>query len=111
MKKVPCNGCTVCCQKDLIFLRPQLGDDPNKYDCEFVAGRYLLKHKKNGDCIYLDRNKGCTIHGRAPFVCRNLDCRYIFDLPKDVFKNAVKRGLLNKRFVKAAKKIKGKENV
>jgi hypothetical protein len=38
---------------------------------------HMLKHKDNGDCFYLDKN-GCTIHDRAPSVCRQFDCRQYF---------------------------------
>lgn len=33
-----------------------------------------LKHRKNGDCIYLGRD-GCTIRERRPHLCRIFDCR------------------------------------
>jgi len=36
----------------------------------------MLAHKANGDCIYLDE-LGCSIHGRAPSLCRIADCRSI----------------------------------
>jgi Fe-S-cluster containining protein len=36
----------------------------------------MLAHKANGDCIYLEE-KGCSIHGRAPYMCRTMDCRTI----------------------------------
>jgi hypothetical protein len=36
----------------------------------------MLAHKPNGDCIYLDEH-GCSIHGRAPSLCRVADCRSI----------------------------------
>jgi Fe-S-cluster containining protein len=39
------------------------------------AGRGpILKRRPNGDCVYLGEN-GCTIHDRAPTVCRVFDCR------------------------------------
>lgn len=34
----------------------------------------MIAHKPNGDCVYLAGN-GCTIHGRAPALCRAADCR------------------------------------
>jgi Fe-S-cluster containining protein len=33
-----------------------------------------LKHKKNGECIYLARG-GCSIRERRPIMCRVFDCR------------------------------------
>jgi hypothetical protein len=43
---------------------------------QYAVGR-VLNRKPNGDCIYLDDN-GCTIHDRAPKVCREFDCRTLF---------------------------------
>ncbi|HEY6906570.1 MAG TPA: YkgJ family cysteine cluster protein [Ignavibacteriaceae bacterium] len=73
--KVPCNGCTLCCQGDAIRLLEE--DDPAEYITEphaYIPGALMLAHKSNGDCIYLD-GKGCSIHHRAPSLCRAADCR------------------------------------
>lgn len=77
---VPCNGCKACCKKELIVLKPERGDDHRTYDVQLIedpfSGRmvHALKHQANGDCIYLGMH-GCTIHGRAPAICREFDCR------------------------------------
>jgi Fe-S-cluster containining protein len=80
---VPCNGCTACCQTDLIFIHPEMGDDPNLYD---VAPAFnpltnesgmALKHKPGGGCVYVT-DKGCGIHGHQPAVCREFDCRKLY---------------------------------
>lgn len=74
---VPCNGCTLCCQGDAIRLTEE--DNPADYITEphpYIAGALMLAHKPNGDCIYLDNN-GCSIHDRAPALCRSADCRSI----------------------------------
>lgn len=34
----------------------------------------MIAHKANGECVYLGEN-GCTIHDRAPSLCRVVDCR------------------------------------
>ena len=78
-RNVPCAGCTACCQEDLILLHPEMGDNAEEYQTISVTlnGReekQALAHKKNGNCIYLGE-KGCTIHDRAPAVCREFDCR------------------------------------
>lgn len=78
-RNVPCGTCTACCQGDAIFMHPECGDDPSQYETEMYEGRVILKHKPNGDCIYLDRAKGCTIHERRPAICRELDCRELID--------------------------------
>jgi len=72
---VPCNGCTLCCQGDAIRLLEE--DNPEEYITEphsFIPGALMLAHKPNGDCIYLDEN-GCSIHRRAPSLCKSADCR------------------------------------
>jgi Fe-S-cluster containining protein len=77
--KVNCNGCTLCCCGDLIFLHPEDGDDPGQYDTKVVrnplTGRLglALKHKDNGECIYLGAD-GCAIHDRSPVICQEFNC-------------------------------------
>jgi len=81
--QVPCNGCHECCRGgEVVTLFPEAGDDPSKYltsDALMVDGTPLimLQHKPNGDCVYLGE-QGCTIHDRAPAVCRAFDCRGFF---------------------------------
>jgi uncharacterized protein len=80
---VPCNGCTSCCRGDLIFLHPELGDFAPDYDTveayNPLTGRQgrALKHKADNTCIYLG-DGGCTIHDRAPAICREFDCRRFY---------------------------------
>ncbi len=72
---VPCNGCTLCCEKDLVRLEPE--DRAGDYQTEphpYLRGALMLAHKPNGDCIYLNAH-GCTIHNHAPALCRIADCR------------------------------------
>jgi hypothetical protein len=84
MSAVPCNGCTLCCERDLIILHPELGDDLAAYETMAVhhplTGQpaVALRHKNGpagGGCVYLEPGIGCTIHGRAPVICREFDCR------------------------------------
>jgi Fe-S-cluster containining protein len=80
MTSVPCNGCTACCRTDTIFLVP--GDDPDQYETVIVnevsqPPVRALKRQPNGHCIYLGES-GCTIHERAPKLCRAFDCRAFF---------------------------------
>ena len=90
--KVPCNGCTLCCHNDAIRMLP--GDDITLYQTvphERYPGHQMLDHKENGDCIYLGET-GCTIHGRKPVMCGELDCR---QLAKQFDKKwAVKNGII-----------------
>lgn len=36
----------------------------------------MLAHKPNGECVYVEEG-GCSIHERAPSLCRSADCRSI----------------------------------
>ncbi len=80
---VPCNGCTACCRNDLIVLHPELGDRAEDYETMVapfpITGKPVLalKHKPEGGCIYLGE-AGCTIHDRAPAICREFDCRRFY---------------------------------
>jgi Fe-S-cluster containining protein len=75
MNRVPCNGCTLCCQGDAIRLEEnELGMDYLTEPHPYIPGAVMLAHKANGECIYLNE-QGCSIHGRAPSLCRTADCR------------------------------------
>ena len=108
VQNVPCGKCTACCQGDAIFLHPEMGDDITQYKITFFEGRPVLQHKPNLDCIYLDRQKGCTIHDRRPAICQELDCRFTLKMPKAKLQILLKHGLINKKVVKAARKLKKK---
>jgi Fe-S-cluster containining protein len=41
------------------------------------AHTVVMASKENGDCMYLDRETGCTIWNRRPQVCQDFDCRNI----------------------------------
>lgn len=74
---VPCGSCRLCCQgRTAVMILPDHGDDPAAFDTFEIPkiGAHFLNHKPNGDCVYLGA-EGCTIHGRAPFMCRTFDCR------------------------------------
>ena len=40
----------------------------------YIPGALMIAHKPNGECIYVV-NGGCSIHDRAPSLCRIADCR------------------------------------
>ncbi len=80
--EVQCNGCTACCKHDHVVLGA--ADDPMAYQWHVEHGYAVLDRKENGDCIYLDES-GCSIHDRAPGICRRMDCRTLFAMtPPDV---------------------------
>ena len=95
MSNITCNGCTACCRGfQAIMLHPDEGDIVDDYDtipfmqhpgaggADFPDGIFpdhfrdavILKHKENGDCIYLGE-KGCTIYDKRPVICKSYDCR------------------------------------
>ena len=80
IEPVPCNGCQACCKLERVILSPENGDDPELYlTVPTKKGNdgpveWMLAHQVNGDCIYLDKH-GCSIHGKAPWACRQFDCR------------------------------------
>ncbi|EGC0267534.1 YkgJ family cysteine cluster protein [Salmonella enterica] len=78
---LPCNGCTACCKGDAISIHPELGDVAEDYQTvphfmpQLAAkGVRMLAHDAERNCVYLGEG-GCTIHGRAPALCREFDCR------------------------------------
>ena len=100
---VPCNGCVACCQGDLIVLHPELGDDPTQYETTKVGNLLVLAHKDDSkDCIYLDRERGCTIYDKRPAICRSLDCRILLSLSKR------DRRYVSRRVLGAARRLVGK---
>ncbi len=78
---VPCGPCRACCRSDLIPLMPERGDLVWTYEHDVIATpagpAAVLRCAGSGDCIYLGPG-GCTIHDRAPAVCRAFDCRALF---------------------------------
>lgn len=109
--ETPCNGCTLCCQRDNIFLHPEEGDDPSGYDCESMGEDmngstvWRLAHKENGDCIYLDRKAGCTIHERRPAVCRSFDCAALVRRNKRQLSRAIRDGYVRKDVVRRGREL------
>lgn len=54
----------------------------------------MLAHKPDGTCIYLGEN-GCSIHGNAPALCREFDCRRLVkQMGYTKARKVVKQGLL-----------------
>lgn len=111
---VPCNGCVACCKKEVVVLFPEKGDDVSQYDhveieVEGVGIRHALRHKNNGDCVYLGES-GCTIHDRLPSVCKAFDCRmYLLSMYREERRRHIRMGdsgVNNRREIfKAANKI------
>ena len=99
--QVPCNGCRACCINDMIILHPEHGD--RAADFQTVACRHpltgkpalMLDHKPNGECVYLGEG-GCTIHERAPAICREYDCRKQYlSMSRPERRRAIRAGLMD----------------
>jgi len=93
-------------------LLPEKGDDIASYQ---TAQWYrdglnkppvlILDRLPNGDCFYLGEN-GCTIHGRAPWTCRDYDCRAIFrNSDRQGRKLAVKQGRIPKEILDRGREL------
>ncbi|EMK1731217.1 YkgJ family cysteine cluster protein [Salmonella enterica] len=111
---VPCQGCTLCCRGDAISLHPELGDRAEDYRTvpHFMPelaeqGVVMLAHKADNSCTYLT-STGCGIHGRAPALCREFDCRrMVKNLGYTQARKYVKRGVLNMGIVQRGLSLMG----
>lgn len=101
---IPCNGCTACCEQELLVLHYE--DDPADFKIQCIDGTYALAQKLNGDCFYLARGQGCTIWNRRPSRCRGLDCRAVLLLGPRAIAECIRDGLISKKQVRAARKLK-----
>jgi Fe-S-cluster containining protein len=101
---VPCNGCRLCCQRELVMLFPEEGDDVSSYVHEIMGPMIVLKRRPNGDCVYLG-DGGCTIHDRAPVMCKAFDCRLNFlKYSRNERRVMVRDGLASKELFEAGRK-------
>lgn len=71
---VPCGDCRACCRHDRVMLGRE--DDPRSYRWHLEGGHAVLDRNADGTCVYLGE-RGCTIHHRAPAICRRFDCRVL----------------------------------
>ncbi|MBL7159067.1 YkgJ family cysteine cluster protein [Candidatus Microgenomates bacterium] len=80
-----CSQCGLCCYLFLVNLdeeeylsgkyKTQLGEFGliNDFHKAAACGANILKQKKDGNCIYLKKNK-CSIHKIRPKVCKEFFC-------------------------------------
>lgn len=73
---VPCGGCRLCCENELVLLEHEEELDYATEDHPARAGRKVVAHKSDRTCVYLDE-KGCSIHEKRPKLCRDFDCRVL----------------------------------
>lgn len=75
--KVDCDGCTICCRKELVLLTAN--DDPMAFTTVEVINplngqtAHAIPLKADGACHYLG-DQGCTIYERRPEICRAFSC-------------------------------------
>jgi Fe-S-cluster containining protein len=81
------------------MLHPECGDVPANYltvaMVHPLTGKmgHALQRRPNGECVYLGEH-GCTIHDRAPAVCKEFDCRGLYrKMSRPERRRAVKKGL------------------
>lgn len=101
---VPCGGCTACCKGEAVYLVP--GDAVASYLVEMSPGGkgLVLQRKANGECVYLDAS-GCTIHDRAPTLCKVYDCRRQYQMYSRLTRRKMQsQGLLDAAVMEAGRK-------
>jgi hypothetical protein len=82
-------------------IQPEKGDNPFEYQTAMclTPGKkpyMILDRQNNGDCVYLGAH-GCMIWERAPFACREFDCRNTFkNSDRAGRKLAIKHGDMSK---------------
>ena len=101
---VECGSCRLCCKRTRVPL-VEGHDDPRAYVTEVSSdGLVVLPHKDNGDCHYLSES-GCSIHGRAPVVCRRFSCvAHYKGLTSSQQRKAVRSGLTSKEVLREGRR-------
>ena len=109
--QVPCNGCTLCCRQEMIWLHPEDGDPaqwmtvPAVHPLTGEPGRALAKKPGGAECVYLGAH-GCTIHGRAPIICRVFDCGQAFAiLSRPERRRRVRAGLVDQAVLDQGRRV------
>ena len=106
---VPCDGCTICCENDLIRIYPQHGDRFADYLIAPIPGGGMrLLHKPEGGCVYLGEH-GCSIYPHRPFLCRQFDCRGLLRQSGKELARLIERGLLTQETVDAGRRMVAEE--
>jgi Fe-S-cluster containining protein len=81
-RKVDCNGCTVCCRREVVLLIPGYDDPVDFPEAIEIAAPHplvnapttrMLPHRPDGACVYLGMH-GCTIYAKRPVMCRAFSC-------------------------------------
>ncbi len=110
-REVPCGACHACCIGETVVLHPESGDDVSSYQTRQIRSPltglpvFMLEHKADHSCVYLGPD-GCTIHDRAPTVCREFDCRRMVAMfPRAMRRRLVKEGRMDGNVLKMGQKL------
>lgn len=105
---VPCGACSACCRGEAVILTDE--DDAGQYETmpAMVEGvAYLVLAKRNGACVYLKEGR-CSIHGRAPLMCRVFDCRkWLASMSRPEWRRLLREGKIDLDVVVAARSRMG----
>ena len=102
---VACGTCRLGCVQDAIVLHPECGDDPGQYETVEWLGCLILKHKPNGECVYLAPG-GCSIYERRPAICREFDCADLINRhSRHTVQRMIANNIISRPVVKQARKL------
>jgi len=81
--KFTCTQCGKCCtgepgyiwvsEEEITKLAAFRGDDRKEFEAVYTRkakGKVTLREKPNGDCIFFDSKRGCTVYPVRPIQCR-----------------------------------------
>ena len=110
---VACGSCVECCKRTAVILMPddaallwaQAEWHPVAHPFADLPRTPVLKHKPNGDCVFLGP-EGCTVYGDRPKMCRVFSCveyvkRIGENMPRPARRRAIKTGDIDKAVWKA----------
>lgn len=82
--KFECTRCGACCTgapgyvwvnkqeiADIAALRGEAAESVTAAYVRRVGARHSLREQANGDCVFYDRERGCTVYAARPRQCRS----------------------------------------
>ena len=82
--KFECTRCGACCTgapgyvwvnkqeiADIAALRGEAVEEMTADSVRRVGMRHTLREQANGDCVFYDRDRGCTVYAARPRQCRS----------------------------------------
>lgn len=106
-----CDGCVLCCLRDLIVLHPECGDDPAKYETVAIThpitgarALAIAPSPPGHPCRYLG-DGGCTIYADRPHICRTFDCSLAFTrMSRNMRRLRIKEGVISKEVLEQGRR-------